>query len=836
MQEWITITVDSQTVSVQPGTTVLDAARSLGIEIPTLCYYAKLSRLGACRLCLVEISRMRGLQTACTTPVRPEMDVHTNTPEILEARRGIIEFLLTNHPLDCPVCDKGGECELQNLAYEHGPGESRYIEEKRHKKKAVLVGPTVLLDEERCVLCRRCVRYLQEWADDPLLNYMGRGSGTHVGTFTGRPLVGKFVGNVVDLCPVGALTSRTSRFAARAWEFEEVPSVCVQCGVGCNVTLGTKTDVLRRVTARLNPAVNDEWLCDRGRFAIDFVHGDNRLTTPMIRRESGELEPADWDEALNVVGAKLLALAQEHGGDSLGALGSAVATNEANYLLQRFMRAGFGTNNIDYLGRLPEEAMPLDMGRLSQADVIVLCDLDLAEEAPIVDLLLRHETMLRDVKFVGIGAKRPSLGKQAGQWLSCFPEDQVAVLNGLANLLLETEKGKKITNAAHLTEWVSASTPEEVGKLTGVLAASVRSVADTLAESEHPLILYGPSVWKLPEVVKGLDNLALLTRAGTPACVAGGCNSRGALDVGVAPGLLPGRQPMSKAPVRDRLGKAWGSKLSTKPGLDAEAMKSALRDGKLKALYVMHANPVAEAPGWAKALKSADAFVVVQDMFLTETTQFADVVLPCASFAEGDGTLTSLSGRVQRLRQSVPLHDGARTDDQILSDLAVEMGSDFGYDGPEDVMREMARVAPLYEGTSYDLLSNEGHLLDYGNGDLRVTQAEYSAPRANAEYPLMLVTGRLLFDNDYLLRQTPAFDEMVPEPYLVINPDDAAKLEIKEGHRVKVTSRVGQVRVVARFSQDILVGCVFLPMRVGDTLATTVLQDEVPVTRVRVTR
>ncbi len=302
MQEWITVTIDGQTVSVPPGTVILEAARSIGIEIPSLCYYAKLSKLGACRLCLVEVERMRGLQTACTTVVRPEMVVRTNTPEIIKARRGVLEFLLTNHPLDCPVCDKGGECELQELAFGYGPGESRYVEERRHKRKAVPLGPTIIMDEERCVLCRRCVRYLKEWADEPALDYMKRGCQTYVGTFEDTPLKGKFVGNVVDICPVGALTSRTSRFAARAWEYENTPSVCVQCGVGCNVTLGVKTDTLHRVTARLNPAVNDEWLCDRGRFAIDFVHGKNRLTSPLVRGEDGELAPASWEDALSLVG------------------------------------------------------------------------------------------------------------------------------------------------------------------------------------------------------------------------------------------------------------------------------------------------------------------------------------------------------------------------------------------------------------------------------------------------------------------------------------------------------------------------------------------------------
>jgi len=840
MQEWITVTIDGQTVSVPPGTTVLEAARMLGIEIPSLCYYAKLSKLGACRLCLIEVERMRGLQTACTTVVRPEMVVHTQTPEIIKARQGMLEFLLTNHPLDCPACDKGGECELQDLVFVHGPTQTRYIEERRHKQKAKPLGPTVIMDEERCVLCRRCVRYLEEWADEAQLDCMGRGAATHVSTFTGSSLAGKFVGNVVDLCPVGALTSRTSRFSARAWEFQNVPSICVQCGVGCNLTLAMKRDTLRRVTARANPAVNDEWLCDRGRFAIDHVHSKRRLTSPLIRRENGELGPATWKEALTLVSNRLTALVGEHGGDCLAALGSAAATNETNYLLQRFMRAGFGSNNIDYIGRLPLTAAPLDMKRIRQADLVVLCDVELAEEAPVVELLLRHEVWLRNVKRVAIGPKRPSLARSTDIWLSCLPAEQVAVLNALAALLVKTERGKKATGASELAEWVKSFTLKEVEKLTGVPAAALRQTTDLLAGSENPLIIYGPLAWKWPALMNAINNLALLLGAHTPVSVVWEANTRGALDMGVAPNLLPGRESLNNARVRERMGKAWRAKLPTKPGLDAEQMKAALHDGRLKALYIVHSNPAADAPGWEKVLKAGKAFVVVQDMFLTETAQLANVVLPCASFAETDGTMTNLTGCVQRLRRGVPLLDGARPDDQIIRDLAAHMGGDFGYASVEHVMREIARLVEPYEGAAYDQLSEAGYQLGGkmpgNNVVLKAAQAEYVALVHSEEYPFTLITGPLLYDGDELLQQTAALAGLIPEPYALLNPADARRLDIREGQKVKVTSRVGQLKLVARLTEDVRQGCVFAPLRAGDMLATIAVQDDVPVTRVRVSR
>lgn len=834
MESLVTLTIDGQPVSVPPGTTVLEAARLLGIEIPTLCHYAKLSRLGACRLCLVEVERMKALQTACTTVVRPEMVVYTDKPEILATRRAMLEFLLTNHPLDCPVCDAGGECELQDLTFAHGPAVSRFIEEKRHKGKALLFGPGIIMDQERCVLCRRCVRFLEEWADEPYINYVDRGARTYVSTFPGQELVGKFVGNVVELCPVGALTDRSYRFQARPWDLASTPSICSLCGVGCNVTLDVKSDTLRRVRARHNPSVNDEWLCDKGRFAHGFVHSPDRLVSPLIRR-NGELRPAGWEEALKLVAERLSSVVQEHGPDAVGGLGSATATNEANYLFQRFIRGVVGTNNLDHVGRMPEQASPLDLARLPEADLVVLCGVELAEEAPLVELFLRNRALAQgDVRFVGMGPKSPALLKYGGVWLSCAPQDLVAVINGLTILLLKGDRVKRVANVSDLASWVEPFSPEEVERQTGAPVAALRGAADALAKSQRPLFIYGPSVAGQAGVWEGLNNVSLLLAAPPPAFISPYCNTRGALDMGITPAWLPGRQPVGDERVRDRLGKAWKSKLPAQPGLDLAGMRSALTEGRLKAICIMRSDPAAEAAGWSAALQ-AGAFVVVQTLFLTETAKLADVVLPTTSFAEMEGTFTNLAGRVQRVHQAVPLPAGVRSDEEIIRALAAAMKAGFAYEGSEGVMRELARLAPLYGGVSDKALEEKGLLLAHEGAARRVSRAEYNPRPTTDAYPYTLVVGRILYDGDEALRRSRTLDQMTPEPYVEIHPRDAARLNVTTGVTVKVISRVGELTVAARVTEGVCEGCVFLPLRVRDALAASILDDG-PVTRVAVRR
>ncbi|MGQ9667018.1 MAG: 2Fe-2S iron-sulfur cluster-binding protein, partial [Anaerolineae bacterium] len=334
LDNMVTVVIDGKEVAVPVHSTVLDAARRLGIPIPTLCHYAKLIPVGACRMCLVEVEKMRGLQTACTTEVRPGMVVRTDTPEIRKARAANLEFLLTNHPLDCPVCDKGGECELQDQTFIYGPGKSRFIEEKRHKAKARVLGPYIILDQERCVLCRRCIRFLEEWADDVQLGLFERGRLTYVDTFNGEPFNSPFSGNTVHLCPVGALTSRVFRFSARVWELKRTPSVCLDCAVGCNISLDTKYNRLKRIVSREHPDVNDEWLCDRGQFDHRPADAALRVAQPLVRK-GDELKPATWEEALERVVGALREAVQAHGAAGAALIGSPAHSNEANYLLQR---------------------------------------------------------------------------------------------------------------------------------------------------------------------------------------------------------------------------------------------------------------------------------------------------------------------------------------------------------------------------------------------------------------------------------------------------------------------------------------------------------------------
>ena len=313
------ITVDGQKTGVRKGETILHVAHRLGIDIPVFCWHPKIDPVGACRMCLVEVEKMPKLVVACATPAAPNMVVHTRNARVDKARQGVLEFLLVDHPLDCPVCDKGGECDLQDLTFEWGPGKSRFIEQKQHKAKVYPLSDHIILDQERCVLCRRCERFMQEWAGDPQIDVFERGRNSVIDTFPGQPFDSLFAGNTIELCPVGALTSRLFRFRARVWEMERVPSVCIACGMGCNITLDIKNDKLRRIVPRLNREVNDQWMCDRGRFDHSFVERQDRLKRPLVRR-NGMLEPTTWDEALALVSERLSDIAQEYGPNSVGGI------------------------------------------------------------------------------------------------------------------------------------------------------------------------------------------------------------------------------------------------------------------------------------------------------------------------------------------------------------------------------------------------------------------------------------------------------------------------------------------------------------------------------------
>jgi len=843
MEPLVTLSIDDHEATVPEGMTVLEAAKSIGIEIPTLCYYEKLAPFGGCRICLVEIEKMRGLQTACTTVVRPEMVVRTASPEVLKTRKAMLEFLLTNHPLDCPVCDKGGECDLQDFAFKWGPTESRYIEEKRHKRKAYALSPLIVKDEERCVLCRRCVRYLEEWADNLQLDYFERGRLTRVDTFPGQAFDSVFSGNTIDICPVGALTSRVFRFRARSWELEEVPSICSYCGVGCNITLDVKTNKLRRISARKNPAVNDGWLCDKGRFAHQYMDSPERVTQPLVHKD-GELKPASWDEALNLVSQRLGEIVQESGPYSVGGVGAATVTNEAAYLFQKFVRTVLGTNNVDHLGRLPDGARPLpSMTEVLEADAILLFGANTLEEAPVVELFIRRAANLKGTKVVVANSRRIHLTRYDGPWLAYRPGTEVALLNGLAHVIL-AEGLQKTANLgrsiAELKEWVKDYPPERVEKITAVQVETVREAARVLTEAQKAVLIYGVDTVRGPHgeaCLAALSNLALLIGAHEPGCLAQEPNSRGVLDMGLAPHLYPGRQRLDDQ-VRARLGKQWRAQLPSEAGLGLDEMLKAALDGELEALYVMAANPVMDHPIGDKALEKLK-FLVVQDLCLTETARLADVVLPAASFAEADSTFTNMVGRVQRLHKALRPPAEVKPHGQIIVDLARVMGQEMGRYSSQAVMEEIARIAAPYEGLNYGSLGDDGIRVDIGGRTRRFAQANsepFRPPAADADYPLALVMGQLLYDRSSPFAQSEIMRQFIPEPFVEINPADAKALGIADQDAVTVSSARDSLELRARVSDDVRPGCVFVPLHLSEMPVVALSDVEAAVTWVKVTK
>jgi NADH-quinone oxidoreductase chain G len=725
-EQTVRLTIDGQPVQCPADWTIFQAATAAGIHIPTFCHHPKLVPVSACRTCLVEVEGVGALQTSCSVPVREGMAVRVyQSPTAVQVRKAMIEFLLTNHPLDCPVCDKGGECVLQDQAMADGPGQSRYVEEKRHKSKRHPLGDRIVLDQERCVLCWRCIRFLDEWADQHQLDLFGRGASTRLDTFPGRPLTSQWQGNTIDLCPVGALTSRTFRFEARVWELKNTASVCSLCSVGCNVTLGVKNNKLRRITPRENMQVNDAWICDRGRFTY-AVEPSGRLTQPLIRRD-GTLEPTTWEEALERIAARLKTILQQKGPQAIGGLASARVTNEANYLFQRFLRSVVGCNNVGHLGRLPEGASAVSsLPGLEQKDVILLLGFDPSSETPLVELWLKKAILRHGAQIVAAHPLPIELVQYGGPWLSVRPGSEVTLLHGLTRAILDSGGEMKATRATNLEElrgWLKEYTPEKVARATAVPVETLKAAGWLLAGAQRPAILIGKS-WastcpSVPPSVEGgrpienaLANLVLLLGNAEAGFVAGDCNTWGVLEMGAVPNLLPGRQPLADSRIRSHLAGLWGGKLSPDPGHDLDGMLTAAQDGRLEALWIMGANPAAEWPGAGERLENIP-FLVVQDVSATETAAFAEVALPAATLAESDGTLVNLTGRLQAIGAAKRPPGEARPDWWIVAEAAKRMldakrQKAWEFAGPPDILAEIAKVVPDYQGVSPTVLGAEG--------------------------------------------------------------------------------------------------------------------------------
>jgi NADH-quinone oxidoreductase subunit G len=671
----VTITVDGKKITAPAGTLLIEACKSVGIEVPSFCYYPGLSLQAACRMCLVDIEKMPKMQTACTVPITEGMVVHSETDKVRQARKSTLEFLLGNHPLDCPVCDAGGECELQDMTFSYGAAESKYMEHKLHKDEQQW-SPVVFFDRPRCILCYRCVRVCNEAMDVAALGVQGRGAHSVIAPNMQDHLECEECGMCIDICPVGALTSGAYRYKTRPWEMKHVGTVCTHCGDGCKTTLGVRRHEtgaqIVRGDNRDKSGINGDFLCIKGRYAFDFTHHDERLTQPLIRKQ-GHLAPSSWEEAFDVIASRFREVLDRESGQAIGVIGSTRTTNEENYLLQKFARVVLGTNNIDHhrTADFPALAAALKgakVGTATMRDVftapaILLIGSNPTDEHPLLAYNIRNNVRLHKARLYCINSENIKLQRQAAAFALVPSGAEASAVAFLGD-----------DNAA-------AELPQSARDALSALREKARG------ENEL-LVIFGSEL--RGEDIGALVRLAATHRSAKLICLADYANSRGAADMGMYPDLLPGYTPVREDAI---FAADWGHPIPTSPGMDLEQMMASARDGTLKALYCVGSNPIARYKIDPFAL--SQTFLVVQDMFLTETAMLADVVLPAACAYEKEGTFTNTCGDLQLLKKAGDV-SGAKSDFEIMVRIAERIGFDVG------------KLVPFGGGTRADMGQSRG--------------------------------------------------------------------------------------------------------------------------------
>ena len=862
------LTIDGRTVSADPGTTILRAARAVGIDIPSLCQDDRLEPIGACRLCLVEVEGRPGLVAACATEVGEGMVVATETQELAGERRSLLDLLLSDHRGDCLVCDQAGRCRLQELAYRYQVGATTYAGAVR-RYEARDDTPFIAYDPTKCILCGRCVAVCEQVQQCHVLDVAERGFDAVVTTSFGRSMVEtecEMCGNCVSACPTGALQDKLSRLQGRTWDTTPVDSVCTYCGCGCTVQLQVKDGRVVQVTSRVGEGPGQGNLCVKGRYGFAFIGHPDRLTTPLIRRD-GELVPATWDEALDLVARRLGEVRAARGADAIVGFSSARCTNEENYLFQKFMRAVVGTHNVDHCARLCHAssvtglrqslgsgAMTNSFDDLETADAFLIVGSNTTESHPIAALRVK-KAQRRGATVIVVDPREVDIARRADHHLRLRPGTNVAVLNGMMNVILEEGLADEAFIAARtegldeMAQILATYTPGLVEEISGVPAEELRAAARAFATAARGAILYAMGITQHShgtEHVLALSNLALLTgnlgRPGTGVNPLRGQNNvQGACDMGALPDVFPGYQAVADPEVSSRFAEAWGVDLPDTPGLTVTEAFDAMTAGDVSALYVMGENPMLSDPDQThveEALRGLD-FLVVQDIFLSETAALADVVLPAASFAEKDGTFTNTERRVQLLHAAVPSPGEARADWRIIVDLARRMGADWDYRHPREIMAEVAALTPSYGGVTFDRLESGGlcwpcpdrdhpgtpilHRGRFTRGLGRFFPVAYRAPaeEPDEEYPLTLTTGRMLehYHTGTMTRRSDGLNELVPSGFVEVNPADAGEYGIADGAAIVVETRRGRIDVPVHVTRRVRPGTVFIPFHFWESPA-----------------
>ncbi|MGH2736594.1 MAG: NADH-quinone oxidoreductase subunit NuoG [Actinomycetota bacterium] len=814
----VTVTINGQKAEAEKGRLLIDVAEELGVYVPRFCYHPGMKPVAVCRMCLVSVEGSRKLLPACTTPVADDMVVNTRTDDAVDAQEGMLEFLLINHPLDCPICDRGGECPLQDQTYKHGPGSSRYVEPKRTYEKALEISDLVVLDRERCVLCWRCVRFSDEIAGDAFIQLVDRGPGTQILTFTDEPFDSYFSGNTIQICPVGALTGKPYRFVSRPWDLKSAPSVCAYCSVGCPITNESRSDRMVRCQALPNENVNDFWMCDKGRFGFHYVDSAERLTTPLVRSESDEFQSSSWGAALELV-------AQRVRDKRVGVVAGGHLTTEDAYAIGKLAKDVIGTRDVD--SRIQDAGAPYEralrhspvagstatLNELESADTILWVGPDPKETLPVLYLRLRKAVLDNHARLIVVSPRRLSLDAFAAQVVRCDPGGEAGAVKNLAKSV-----------AGEIGEpFVACWAPSSPGRDEG---DTFDAVVDSAAARAGKLLLCPPHA-----------------------------GSQGLIDMGVHPALDAGYRP------------------SDAPGRDTRAILEAAADGELDVLLVFGADLVSDFPDaeLAERALAGGAFVVTVELFPTETALRSDVVLPAAAYAEREGTFTNLERRLQKLEPLTPAPGVAREPWRVCVTLAHLMGREWNWHSFEDVWADITAnvsthtavdvhrlsarqptAAPFYEtgfetdpshasgvvagpggqypkghrsGTPYQTGQNwplswelrgfearqqPGLVPEIPAGDAISMNGARPAPEARAEGELELYCGRFLYDEGAMVSRSAALRGIARRPFIELSEGDAKRLSLSEGDEAVVSAGGAEFRLEVRVT-DISPGAAFVP-------------------------
>jgi formate dehydrogenase alpha subunit len=880
-----TMNINGKKLDFVSGQTMLEVAQCNGIDIPTLCHLKGAIPTGACRICVVEVEGARTLLASCATPASAGMQVKTESTAVVAARRNILQLLLSSGNHNCAaganngrewtsfqmqvqaednsseLCPVWGDCRLQDLAYRYQVSAEHFATTATWYPMET-TNPFIVRDFSRCIGCGRCIQACTEIQVNNAISFGYRGVKSKVVAAGDRPLKDSdcvFCGECVQVCPVGALVEKDARHAVRPWQTSKIHTTCSYCGVGCQMNLHVKENKVVKVTG-VDAPPNHGSLCVKGRFGYHFIGSPHRLTSPLIK-ENGRFREASWDEALNWVAGRFIRIRDAHGSDSIGVLSSARMSNEDNYIAQKFARAVIKTNNVDHCARLCHAstvaglaasfgsgAMTNPIADLAKADVIIVTGSNTTETHPVISTYIKRAVISGRTRLIVVDPRDVPLSAHAILKLTPRPGTDVAWINGLMHVIL---KEKLFNNAfietrtegfEQLEKSLGKYTPSFVESITGIAADQLETAARIYAKADAGNIVYCMGITQHStgtDNVKALANLAML--CGNLGIVGGGVNPlrgqnnvQGACDMGCLPNVYSGYQSVTETSIIKKMGRIWETTgLPSTAGLKVTEMIPKAMSGQIKALYIIGENPLVSDPDLNHAEESLKnlELLVVQDIFLSETAQLADMVLPATCFAEKNGTFTNTERKVQRVRKAVEPPGQARDDWRILSDLSARMGVVMEYTDTEAVFNEIARVTPSYAGISYQRLETEEliwpcpapdhpgtpvlHASKFTRGLGKFHTVEFMPPVEvpDKNYPLVLTTGRVLYQyhTGTMTMKSEDLNEMAPECRLEISPIDALKIKIADGEMVRVASRRGNILASASVTSKIAAGTVFIP-------------------------